>query len=539
MAADTITEDVPPKKKPARKKRAPAKRTSAASKQKKDAALEPTAPSTDAELSAKAATLPREISGLLTLAIALGILLALVSFEAADLTPGASVRNLIGPVGASIADILLTIFGLGALCLDALMWYLGVMLLLGRRPHVQPTEIIGQILFVAASTLLAHLAMYGERFLDHSAGGVLGEFTGEVLRGLFGTVGAYILGCCVLTMSLLMVTNISLSALVRTLFSALHRGRAYIIHRVKIWLAYRSMLKEEQARLERIQRGHTVEEQARLQAELSVSPLGQERYDFEEDFDDQVEKKLSSKLHRLFGTKQDKTTPPPKPPKAKTRRQKNKGVLNAPTLDARVEDSERDDATSPPTVIPSDGVWSMGSSAPPEASEPSELGRVSVVSPDVDDSSGETLQVDDLDVVDVSTDEPTSGPSPRGRRATQAKEDDGPRIVLESEAKARARRIKDMLNGDDGRGVLFKPQKKGDFELPSLSFLNYEDNLEDSVDPEVLRQMARQIEKTLRDFKVEGQIKDICPGPVITVFEFSPAPGVKISKISNLSDDLA
>ncbi|WP_246099118.1 DNA translocase FtsK [Persicimonas caeni] len=75
--------------------------------------------------------------------------------------------------------------------------------------------------------------------------------------------------------------------------------------------------------------------------------------------------------------------------------------------------------------------------------------------------------------------------------------------------------------------------------MPPLSFLDYDDSDGVDVDTEALRSMAAQIEQTLSDFKVEGQIVEICPGPVITMFEFSPAPGVKISKIARLSDDLA
>src|SRR5699024_2342194 len=95
------------------------------------------------------------------------------------------------------------------------------------------------------------------------------------------------------------------------------------------------------------------------------------------------------------------------------------------------------------------------------------------------------------------------------------------------------------LLADDDQGLLFKPKKKGDYELPPLSFLNFDRNDEASVDSDALRKMASRIEQTLADFRVEGSVVEICPGPVITMFEFSPAPGVKISKIANLADDLA
>jgi S-DNA-T family DNA segregation ATPase FtsK/SpoIIIE len=50
---------------------------------------------------------------------------------------------------------------------------------------------------------------------------------------------------------------------------------------------------------------------------------------------------------------------------------------------------------------------------------------------------------------------------------------------------------------------------------------------------------ARILEKKLLDYGVEGKVVEVRPGPVITVYEFEPAPGVKVSRIVNLADDLA
>ena len=50
---------------------------------------------------------------------------------------------------------------------------------------------------------------------------------------------------------------------------------------------------------------------------------------------------------------------------------------------------------------------------------------------------------------------------------------------------------------------------------------------------------ARLLEKKLDDFGVDGEVVEICPGPVITMYEFSPGPGIKVSRIAGLSDDLS
>ena len=77
------------------------------------------------------------------------------------------------------------------------------------------------------------------------------------------------------------------------------------------------------------------------------------------------------------------------------------------------------------------------------------------------------------------------------------------------------------------------------FQLPRLEFLGDGEQVADSVDHEELRELSRLLEKKLDDFGVKGKVVTVTPGPVITRFEFEPAPGIKINKVVNLSDDLA
>lgn len=76
------------------------------------------------------------------------------------------------------------------------------------------------------------------------------------------------------------------------------------------------------------------------------------------------------------------------------------------------------------------------------------------------------------------------------------------------------------------------------YRLPLLDFLHFEPS-KHRVDEASLKMSARILEKKLMDFGVEGQVTEIHPGPVITMYEFQPAPGVKVSRIQGLSDDLS
>ncbi len=78
------------------------------------------------------------------------------------------------------------------------------------------------------------------------------------------------------------------------------------------------------------------------------------------------------------------------------------------------------------------------------------------------------------------------------------------------------------------------------FKLPSLDLLrDPPERKNPDIQRESLEMNARRLEKKLEDFGVHGEVKEILPGPVITMYEFKPAPGVKISKVAGLADDLA
>ncbi len=76
-------------------------------------------------------------------------------------------------------------------------------------------------------------------------------------------------------------------------------------------------------------------------------------------------------------------------------------------------------------------------------------------------------------------------------------------------------------------------------ELPALSLLDEAVAREPSYSDEALEAMSRLVELKLRDFGVVAEVVAVQPGPVVTRFELRPAPGVKVSQISNLSKDLA
>ena len=76
-----------------------------------------------------------------------------------------------------------------------------------------------------------------------------------------------------------------------------------------------------------------------------------------------------------------------------------------------------------------------------------------------------------------------------------------------------------------------------DYTLPPLEFLNEAPPPSEQADAELLR-LATNLAEKCKEFNVTGQIKHICPGPVVTTYEFKPDPGVKYSRVVSLVDDL-
>ncbi|WDT79732.1 MAG: DNA translocase FtsK [Candidatus Manganitrophus sp.] len=88
------------------------------------------------------------------------------------------------------------------------------------------------------------------------------------------------------------------------------------------------------------------------------------------------------------------------------------------------------------------------------------------------------------------------------------------------------------------RSFLLSVRKKGTTGFP-LSLLADPSGAAKRMTEEEWVAQSRILERKLLDFDVEGKVTQVHPGPVVTMFEFEPAPGIKLNRITNLADDLA
>jgi S-DNA-T family DNA segregation ATPase FtsK/SpoIIIE len=80
--------------------------------------------------------------------------------------------------------------------------------------------------------------------------------------------------------------------------------------------------------------------------------------------------------------------------------------------------------------------------------------------------------------------------------------------------------------------------QKGDYSFPPLNLLDPSAPAE-QIDKDELYDKKVRIEEKLKEFRVEGEVREYHPGPIITTYEFYPFPGIKVSQVANLTEDLS
>ncbi|MCK4729528.1 MAG: hypothetical protein KAT27_11425, partial [Desulfobacterales bacterium] len=126
----------------------------------------------------------------------------------------------------------------------------------------------------------------------------------------------------------------------------------------------------------------------------------------------------------------------------------------------------------------------------------------------------------------------------RRKRRTESRYKHSPR--KKASVKVIGPRRKQVKEVPAGRQQIFEFMAAGQgFRLPPTDLLEDSKAEVKPVDHESLQMQSKLLEKKLSDFDVSGKVVAVYPGPVVTMYEYEPAPGVKINKVVSLADDLA
>lgn len=475
----------------------------------------------------------------------LGVLsvLALLSYHAGDTSLNASnkseVRNWIGPAGAYWADILLQLVGVSAYAFAVGLLLASSRALTARRVWPGWRELFGLLLTVASVGTLAHLLTRGQA-LSYPPGGILGALLGDWLREKIAFVGAFITTCSLVLIALAISVNGILAGL---------GVRGVNLARAAFWRVQLFFVALRERR--RRHREKRAELHAELEAEIDET---NQTFMFADDW--------------IIGELRVED-------KAERQRRLEETRAHAAALAER--DAEREFANVRRRALrpAKEPVPGLGDAVDLEEEDSFELGALPRLDDDDDDKKSTNDGPDDGDDGndgdddgnnnrDVEGDLPRrttaraaalSAPAPTPKVAPEAVASAAshaapvvsstPKRVIKRSTSAEPQivNVRNDLNTEaiaaaDKAG----PEKKAGehvYSLPSPALLDFEATVRAPVDPQLLRDNALRLTKTLKDYGIEGHVREIRPGPVVTMYEYVPAPGIKLSKIASLADDLA
>ncbi|HYO62727.1 MAG TPA: DNA translocase FtsK 4TM domain-containing protein [Pyrinomonadaceae bacterium] len=467
---------------------------------------------TEARAGAKAAgprrSLRNEIIAIALFALGLLMTLSLVFFHPDDPSWNAfsphETRNLVGPVGANIAQALLQTVGLNAYLVPLLLFAAAWRRF--RTQHLRATlsRVAGLLVLVLALAGLLEVLQLPPMF-DRSvrAGGLVGEFVATNLAGALNRVGAGVLLLAAAAVGLLLATDFSFERAYERLVAAFGDPAGHVRNLRERFAAWRVRRREAAAeRAAERQAARAAREQERAEEEVAlaapeseaVNAVGPGRraasgaaairrsaaaVEVEEDLydDPALSPEVRAKAAQLAQAEAELASilqPPPAAPPAPPARRKS------PAAEENVEGAKKRAAAKAP--------------APPEE-----------------------LDADSAEVEEMV----------RGASVVRAEFDDD-RVEEDDDAKPAAGRAAKETHA---------AATPDDYVEPPLDFLNSAPPRHEQAE-ETLRGLATLVAEKCREFNVTGKIEYICPGPVVTTYEFKPDPGVKYARVTGLVDDL-
>ncbi len=434
----------------------------------------------------------REVAALLLWTFALFLVLALGSYAgdpprgidaAATVTPPG--ENWVGPVGELVARGLVMLVGVVAWALPLELALLGIPLVRDKVNHATPARLAGDLLIAILAAALVQVGWPGKMaFGTHAGGGVVGELFGETARSLFSTIGSFLVGFASLGLILIGRATFSFITLARTLASWSARSAAATTGAARsvadAWSTARE-LERDRKETEREANLPRIEDTTNAAATIAVVPIDGEELDLG-DACIAAEAMADGEASGALAKKRA-----PRKKKEKADGDPEKEITNAKSDDVAL-------VASP--------------SALEAALEPIQL---PLPDPDLAEAAAEA----------------------NAKKAKRLRSPKEPTIVDTTAALAK--------EAERAAKVIEKTRPTPtSFSLPSLDFLvpvKIDPTL--AVDKDKLFQTAEKLVQTLAHYGVQGKVEDILPGPTVTTYEVSPAPGTKVSKVAGLADDLA
>ncbi len=494
----------------------------------------------------------RAITGVFILAASLIALLAVATFDAKDRV-GPGFNNAVGPMGHLIAESLRGLLGVCAYLIPVGGLYTAMVLFVGSRDRKRGPQIISLALLTVSVSVLAQLMFAGDKGWAHPPGGALGASLGGLMAGLFSTVGTVILVTAISAAALIVGTQYTFIKLCSLAWAGLCvLGRRFQESANTFWEAQKVAYKERQERVAQ----EKLEEAAFLaQLEADEEELAEAERLAEEAEAAEAEA-MAEEAFRLAKQQEKEQAAAAKLALKETREREKAEKLEKKLLAS--ESESLPPVPAPVLALPekapakvekrpapgADPAWAASFLAPTphpvaaedtEASEPPRSRRkpniVTGPTPSVADTSEPEPAVPALVAPVAQAPAPAAASPAEAAPATQSALARMP-LIVEPKAppKPTAKRTQDQFE--------FVGDRKS-FSLPPLDVLECDTKERSALDKDVYLSTAEKLRAKLADFGIVGEVVEIRPGPVVTMYEFLPGPGIKVSKIAALADDLA
>jgi len=486
-----------------------------------------------------------EVGLIACLGIATFMLLALLSFDPAD--PSwtqtgyhSDIRNIAGPVGAEVADILFAVFGWISFLIPPFLAFCGYLLfrrftdLLSLDYFVLGMRLLGLLLTVISACAISSINF--DDIYMYSSGGVVGDVLVAVLLPKLSFVGSSLLLLCSFCIGLTLLTGISWLTVADEL------GAFTVAIARRLWNfndtidALLRLLKPKARIVTPLQRSDSKVPpyQQALKPAAAVKIAEQKPVDVVEDVEPTIGQQ---RIEPEFDLKiaEDKTDSQHKPDTDELRFepfQPHHVVehIVEPVLVAAAEQAP---------IVPV-----MPKPVSPIKIDPTVQSRAFF--PDAD-AKVEPLPIQPLDIrtearAFVSIDEIAGDELSYSAIDETYAEDELAQSFLHTQTPSHVspQPVSVVAEDDEEQDEILYPQPQPPVDaLPSISLLERPNRTVNPISEEDLERVSRLVEVKLLDFSVDAKVVGVYPGPVVTRFELDLAPGVKVSKITGLSKDLA
>ncbi|HEY0098096.1 MAG TPA: DNA translocase FtsK, partial [Pyrinomonadaceae bacterium] len=462
-----------------------------------------------------------EIIAIALFALGMLLTLCLVFFNPNDPSLNSAgqeeTRNLIGPVGAYVSDVMLQSVGLASYLLPLLLLLAAWRRFRTRRIHAPVSRIIGLVtLLVSASAILALVSLpllFDGRV---SAGGFVGTFVSSNLASALGGIGSLVLLLALAATGLLLATNFSFAHAYERAVDAFGHPSAFIATlstRFQTWRAERREHAQQRAEQRRAIRAAHEEAQAE-EKHLREKKTGAERV---AEFMRESETPATAANNK---TTQNASANVAIQRSAAAAEASNNSTTNAspqPTIQNDLDEAFEEFADGDDdNALESPGNASAGSNASAATRKSNAKLDAQLKEEDAELSPSAFIGEEDEEVAEMVASVSVVRTENTEEESVKQKEDKATREARRAEKYAEA------MSG---------------YDMPGVDFLNAPPPRHEQADEE-LRNLATRVAEKCKEFNVTGKIEYICPGPVVTTYEFKPDPGVKYSRVTGLVDDL-